>query len=160
MTGAMHRGVALAIALLASGCANWNVPSRLEGTFPGGGSLIPDASFALTPGTTIQLEKIVNWGLYAGIAYLVLDPLAPNWRIEQATFPDDQFHLSLQMKRYYAGGAGEARAVFHRRAKELARSGGFDGYDVVEYSEALESSLLGSQRVASGVIRLTGKRLG
>ena len=152
----MQRCVALAAAALVAGCGS----SRLEGTFPGGGSLIPDASLALTPSTTIQLDKLVNWGLYAGIAYLITDPLTPNWHIEQAGFPDDHFHLSLQMKRYYAGGAGEARAVFHRRAKELARSGGFDGYDVVEYSEELESSLLGSQRVASGVIRLTGKRLG
>lgn len=160
MMGSMRRCAAFSAVLLVAGCANVNVPSRLEGTFPGGGPLIPDASFALTPGTTIQLEKLVNWGLYVGIAYLITDPLAPNWHIEQAGFPDDHVHLSLQMKRYYTGGAGEARAVFHRRAKELARSGGFDGYDVVEYSEALESSVLGSQRVATGVIRLTGKRLG
>jgi hypothetical protein len=156
MTRIMQRYVALAAAALVAGCGS----SRLEGTFPGGGSLIPDASLALTPSTTIALDKVINWGVYAAVAYLITDPLTPNWHIEQAGFPDDHFHLSLQMKRYYAGGAGEARAVFHRRAKELARSGGFEGYDVVEYSEALESSLLGSQRVASGVIRLTGKRLG
>lgn len=145
-----------AVLLLASACS----ATRLEGTHPGGGPLIPETNFALTPGTTIQLEKLVNWGLYAGVAYLILDPWAPNWSIEQASFPDDHFHLSLQMKRYYAGGAGEARAVFHHRAKELARSGGFDGYEVVEYQESLESSVLGSQRSATGVIRLTGKRFG
>lgn len=154
---AMPRILALAAAaLLAGGCGS----SRLEGTFPGGGPLIPDASLHLTPGTTLVLDKVINWGVYAAVVYLVTDPLAPNWHIEQAGFPDDHFHLSLQMKRYYAGGAGEARAVFHRRAKELARSGGFAGYDVVEYQEALESSVLGSQRTASGVIRLSGKRIG
>jgi hypothetical protein len=152
----LRPGLALAAALLAAGCGS----SRLEGTFPGGGSLIPDASLALTPGTTIQLDKIVNWGLYAGVAYLVTDPLAPNWHIEEAGFPDDRVHLSLQMKRYYVGGAGEARTVFHRRAKELMRSGGFEGYDVLEYHEGIESSVLGSQRVATGVIRLTGRRSG
>jgi hypothetical protein len=152
----IRTGIALSVALLAAGCGS----SRLEGTFPAGGALIPDASFALTPGTTIQLEKLVNWGLYVGVAYLVLDPLAPNWHIEEAGFPDDQVHLSLQMKRYYAGGAGEARTVFHRRAKELMRSGGFEGYEVIEFHEGIESSVLGSQRVAAGVIRLTGRRLG
>ena len=35
------------------------------------------------------------------------------------------------------------------------RQGGYDGYQVVEYSEGLESSVLGSQRVSQGVIRLT-----
>lgn len=160
MTSVVHRCAALAVALLASGCANWNVPSRIEGAYPGGGPLVPDASFALSPSTTVQLEKLVSWGLYAGVAYLILDPWAPNWNIEQASFPDDHFHLSLQMKRYYSGGAGEARAVFHRRAKELARSGGFDGYEVIEYQESLESSVIGSQRSAMGVVRLTGKRFG
>lgn len=152
----MRRYAALAAVLLASGCSS----TRLEGTFPSSGSLIPATNFALTPGTTIELEKLVNWGIYAGVAYLILDPWAPNWDIEQASFPDDYYHLSMHMKRYYSGGAGEARAVFHRRARDLARAGGFDGYEVVEYQESLDSSVLGSQRSATGVIRLTGKRFG
>ena len=64
-------------------------------------------------------------------------------------------HFRMSMKRFYAGGAGEARVTFHRRAKELMRAGGFSAYEVVEYSEGLESSVLGSQRMAEGVIRLT-----
>ncbi len=61
----------------------------------------------------------------------------------------------MSMKRYYAGGAGEARQVFNRRAKELMRAGGFGGYEIVEYSEGMESSVLGAQRTVEGVIRLT-----
>jgi hypothetical protein len=98
---------------------------------------------------------MVFWGAYAGVAYLVLDPWAPNWEIEEAKFPGDRYKMSLHMKRFYAGGVGEARDVFHRRAKELMHAGGFDGYQVVQYSEGLESSVLGSQRVAEGVILLT-----
>jgi hypothetical protein len=45
--------------------------------------------------------------------------------------------------------------VFHQRAKDLMRQGGYNGYQVVEYSEGMESSVLGSQRVSQGVIRLT-----
>lgn len=134
---------ALAAALLASGCS----------------TIIPDSNIGLTPSTSIAVEKLVNWGAYVGVAYLVLDPLAPNWKVEETSFPDDQFHLVLHMKRYYTGGAGEARVVFHRRAQELMRSGGFGGYDVLEYQERLESSVLGAQRVATGVVRLTGRRL-
>ena len=128
--------------------------SSLSGALPAQGPLVPDTSLNLTSQVQIPLEKIVAWGLYAGAAWLILDPLAPNWEIEQASFPDRHYHLSLRMKRVYAGGAGEARVVFHQRAKDLMRQNGYDSYAVVEYSEGLESSVLGSQRVAQGVIQL------
>jgi hypothetical protein len=145
-----------ALAGLLSGCGamNYPGPSALDGNFPAQGPILPDTALNLTKSVQVPLEKIVNWGLYAGAAWLILDPLAPNWEIEQASFPERHFHLSLKMKRVYAGGAGEARVVFHQRAKDLMRQNGFDSYAVVEYSEGLESSILGSQRVARGVIQL------
>lgn len=103
---------------------------------------------------TYPLEKTVYWGAWVAIGYLILDPFAPNWEIVEARFPENHIHMQMSMKRYYAGGAGEARQTFHRRARELARTGGFAGYDVVEYSESLDSSVIGSQRKAEGVIRL------
>lgn len=144
---------------LLSGCGamNYPGPSALDGNFPAQGPILPDTALNLTKSVQIPLEKMVNWGLYAGAAWLILDPLAPNWEIEQASFPERHYHLSLKMKRVYAGGAGEARVVFHQRAKDLMRQNGFDTYAVVEYSEGLESSILGSQRVARGVIQLVRK---
>ncbi|MBI5900946.1 MAG: hypothetical protein HZB40_17210 [Rhodocyclales bacterium] len=148
---------ALALAGLLAGCGalNYPGPTALSGPIPAQGPLIPDATLNLSNQVHIPLEKIVSWGLYAGAAWLILDPLAPNWEIEQADFPDQYFHLSLKMKRVYAGGAGEARMVFHQRAKDLMRRNGYEGYSVVEYNEGLESSVLGSQRFARGVIHLT-----
>lgn len=137
-----------------SGCGG--LSSRLSGDIPRSGSIIPNTSFQVTPLLAIPLEKIVYWGAYAGAAYLILDPYAPNWDIEEAPLPKNQFHLALKMKRYYSGGAGEARSILHHRAKQLAQYGGFEGYELLEYNESLESSVLGSQRVARGVIRLTG----
>jgi hypothetical protein len=99
------------------------------------------------------LDKTVYWGAWAATAYLILDPLAPNWEIQEARFPENHVHFQLAMKRYYAGGAGEARVVFHRRAKELMRAGGFASYEVVEYSEGMESSMLGAKRMAEGIVR-------
>lgn len=138
-----------------AGCSNYPGRSGIEGLLPAQGPLVPDTTLNLGPGTMIALEKLVYFGAVAAAAYLVLDPRAPNWHIEEARFPGDHVHLSLAMKRYYAGGAGEARAVFGRRAQELARAGGFTGFEIVEYSEGMESSLLGAQRTATGVIRLT-----
>ncbi|HQR05003.1 MAG: hypothetical protein JSR19_04485 [Proteobacteria bacterium] len=108
----------------------------------------------MSPTTALPLEKIVYWGGVAAIAYYVIDPFQPNWSIEEAKFPEGRYHLSLQMKRYYAGGAGEARQAFQRRAQELALAAGAPGYDILEYSEGLDSSAIGSRRVAEGVIAL------
>ena len=129
----------------------------LPAQIPYAGSIIPSTIIQLTPALGIPLEKIVFWGAYAGAAYLILDPLSPNWDIEVAPFPENHFHLSLHMKRFYAGGAGEARVVFQRRAKELMKTGDYDSYQILEYTEGMESSVLGSQRTAEGVILLTKK---
>jgi len=151
---------AIVFACALGGCGTldgYPGPTSLSGNLPAAGPILPDTTLNLTNSIQISLEKMVFWGMYAGAAYLILDPLAPNWEIEQASFPESHYHLSLKMKRVYAGGAGEARVVFHQRAKDLMRQNGFDTYAVVEYSEGLESSILGSQRVARGVIQLVRK---
>jgi hypothetical protein len=142
--------MAACLALVA--CGSSSVKS-----IPSSGSIVPDYTFKLSPSVSVPLEKVVYWGLLAGAAYYVLDPLAPNWDIEEAPLGDNHVHLSLRMKRYYAGGAGEAQSHFHRRAKELARLNDFTGYKVLEYQESLDSSVIGSQRTATGVVVLTGK---
>lgn len=149
----MRRAPLLAglLAALAAGC------SSTAKTFPSSGSVIPNWSLQLGPGVNVGLDKIVYWGAYAGAAYLILDPLAPNWQIEEARLSDTRYHLALHMKRYYAGGAGEARVVFDRRARELVREREAAGYEVLEYSEGLESSVIGSRRTSTGVIRLLRK---
>jgi hypothetical protein len=143
----------LFLALLCCGLAGCSS----KGLTPTPSPIIADTTINLSKSVQIPLESLVGWGLYVGTAWLILDPLAPNWEIEQASFPDRHYHLSLKMKRVYTGGAGEARAVFHQRARDLMRENGFDGYTVVEYTEGLDSSVLGSQRVARGVIQLSRK---
>ncbi|MBL8490421.1 MAG: hypothetical protein JNM82_06540 [Rhodocyclaceae bacterium] len=145
----------LVLAAALGGCGGWEIPTRLDGNLPRQGSVIPDTNLQLTPSFGVTLERLIYWGGAAAVAYLVLDPLAPNWEIQEARFPGDHVHLAMQMKRYYSGGAGEARVVFHRRARQLMRDGGYDGYQVVEYNEGMESSVLGSKRVGEGVILLT-----
>ena len=148
-------------ALLAAaglcGCGGFAVPTHLDGSLPAKGSVVPNTTFQLLPSLGIPLEKMVYWGVYAGVAYLVIDPLAPNWSIEEAPLADDHIHLALKMKRFHMGGDGEARVVFQRRAKDLMQFGGFDAYQVMEYNESVESSVFGGQRLCEGVIRLTHK---
>jgi hypothetical protein len=149
----VRRFVALALTLLIAACGTTSekaLPSQSR-------TLLPNARLKVSPSISVAVEKVVIWGMLAGTAYLVLDPFAPNWRIEEAPLGDEYIHFDLRMKRYYSGGAGEARAVFDHRAKELMRLNGFDGYQVVEYSESLDSSVIGSQRTAEGVVRLIRK---
>lgn len=161
-------GVLCLLAALQAGCVtSTSTSSEIKGvganvtdvlsttanSIVGGGSLVPDATLMIGPSVSVPLEKLVYYGIWIGTAYMILDPLSPNWSIEEARFPENHVHFQLAMKRYYAGGAGEARVIFHRRAKELMRAGGFGSYEVLEYSEGMESSVLGSQRVAEGVVR-------
>lgn len=142
---------AIAATLVAAGC------SSISGEYPRSAPVIPTASIWLSEGYAVSLEKLV---IYAGIAvavFLVLDPLAPNWHMEQTHLPDDTYLFALRMKRFHSGGDGEARQVLHRRARELARSNGYSGYEVTRFEEALDSAMLGTQRTVEASIRLTGK---
>jgi hypothetical protein len=153
----MRSAIALIAALTLASCAGKPSVDLAQNYLPKRGTIIPNTVLKVSPTVSIPLEKLVYWGALVGTVYLVLDPLAPNWEIEEAPLGDEYIHFSLQMKRYYAGGAGEARALFHRRAKELMRLNEFDTYTVVEYTESLDSSMLGSQRKAEGVV-LLGKK--
>ncbi len=147
------RIAAIGLVLLLAAC------STTEKAIPSSGYLLPNAALKVSPSISVALDKVVIWGALAGAAYLVLDPLSPNWRLEETPMGDEHVHFSLRMKRYYAGGAGEARAILERRARDLAQLNGFDGFEIVHYRESLDSSVLGSQRAAEGVVRLTRKPL-
>lgn len=139
---------ALLAALLAAAC------SSLDRSLPSAtSSVIPDTKLRLTPGYTTTPEKLIYFAGAAYLAYVVLDPMAPNWTIEEAQLSEDTYYLGMKKMRTRPGGEGEARMVFRRRAEQLARAGGYAGYDIVSYSEGIQSELI-AQRVGEGVIQL------
>jgi len=148
----LEKRLCLVLVLTLAACG-----TATEKVIPATGTLLPNTLLKISPSYSVALDKVIGWAGLVGVAYLVLDPLSPNWHIEEAPLGDHYVHFSLKMKRYYAGGAGEAHEVFTRRAKELARLNGYSGYQVVEYTESLDSSIIGSRRTAEGVIQLTGK---
>jgi len=112
--------------------------------------LIPNRSLQISKSLSIPLE-----GLALGVAlYLVVDPLSPNWQVEESRIAADRFRIALRRKLFSSGGDGEASQVFNRRAEQLARDHGHAGYTILEFSEGIESALPVAQRVSSGVIRL------
>jgi hypothetical protein len=127
----------------ASGNVSYSVPAN---------PIIPDASVKLSPNIHFTLEEML-----IGLAiYYFIDPLSPNWQGELKRLSDNTFSISMRSKRFRStGGDGEAGRVFKRNAEQIVRAGGFAGYDVLAYSEGIESELIGAYRVAEGTIRVS-----
>lgn len=144
----MKRALTL-LALLAGGFS-----AGCSSTPSGGAPLIPDKSIRLTSSTSLPLSGIAGGALAVAAIYVIYDPLAPNWEIEETRLSEDSFRLSLRMKRYHTGGAGESMQIVRRRAQQLQNELGYGSYDLLEFSEGIESQTLGARRVAEGTIRL------
>ena len=89
-----------------------------------------------------------------GLAYVIYDPLAPNWEIETTRVSEDVFRMQFFMKRFHSGGDGEASHIFRRNARRIAQAAGYDDYQVLRYEEGIESATLASRRFGEGEIRL------
>jgi hypothetical protein len=113
-------------------------------------TLIPNQTLQLTRSIGLSAENMV----LGAALYWAVDPLAPNWQLEQVPLGADRVRIALRKKRFTSGGDGEAAQVFARRAEQVARDGGYAGYTVMEYTEGIESTLPVAQRVAQGVVRL------
>src|SRR5690606_28786345 len=106
---ALHKASVLGIAAaLLAGCSSTDGPKPV---------LIPNKELQISRSLAIPAEGIV----LATIVYYVVDPLAPNWRIEQHDLGGHRYAFTLRKKRFAAGGDGEASQVFQRRVDALAR---------------------------------------
>lgn len=135
--------------LLVAGCSS---------TGSAGSSIIPNKAIQLTANTSISLANLATAAVVAAAVYIVYDPLAPNWEIEESRLNDDTYRFSLKMKRYHTGGAGESIQILKRRASQLQYEQGFGSYQIVEYTEGIDSQTIGARRVAEGVVRLVQRQ--
>jgi hypothetical protein len=136
-------GIPAAALLLLAGCTG------IEGV-SGRNLIIPPDALPLTRSLTIPVESIAA----AAVLYVVIDPLAPNWQIEQMQLSDSQYRIALRKKRFTTGGDGEAMPAFYRRAEQLVRDRGGARYRIVEFSEGVDSAVPIAQRVAQGVVEI------
>lgn len=142
------------VLMMAAGVA-------LAGCSSTGGSaspLIPDKAIHLTAKTSVSLSTLATVAVVAAAIYVVYDPLAPNWEIEESRLNDDTYRFSLKMKRFHTGGSGESMQIFKRRAGTLQHEQGFAGYQILEYTEGIESQTIGARRVAEGTIKLVQRQ--
>lgn len=135
--------------------------SMLAGCSSAGGSgssLIPDKVIQLTANTSVSLSTLAAGALIIGAIHFYYDPLAPNWEIEESRLNDDTYRFSMKMKRYHTGGAGESMQVLKRRASQIQYEQGFAGYQILEYTEGIDSQTIGARRMAEGVIKLVQRQ--
>jgi len=123
-----------------------------------GSSLIPNKTLQLTANTSVSLASLAAAAVVGAAIYVVYDPLAPNWEIEESQLNEDTYRLSLKMKRFHTGGAGESIQILKRRATQLQYEQGFGGYQILEYTEGIDSQTIGARRVGEGVIRMVQRK--
>jgi hypothetical protein len=83
------------------------------------------------------------------------------WEVEDRLIAPDTYRLTVKQGKFKAGGQGEARQYFQRRAEDIAAVQGCTGYTTLEYNESLTSDILSiSQRVTEGVIRCERNKAG
>jgi len=135
----------LVVAALA-GCKSIDGPSP---------SLIPNKEVTISRSLSIPLETLV----VAAVVVVVVDPLAPNWHIEQQALGAGRYAFALKKKRFTTGGDGEARLVLDRRIAQIARERGYSGHVLLDYTEGIQSDMPIAQRVAHAVVEFTGPPL-
>jgi hypothetical protein len=139
----MRRTVlALPLAAILAGC--------------GSQTLIPDEKLAISPNFQPSVEGVIYTVLAGVVAYYVIEPTAPNWEVKAEQIDDTRVAISLRKKRFSAGGDGEARDLFQRKAQALADDNGFQGFTVISYGEGIDSETTYARRVSRGVVRLVG----
>ena len=128
-------------------------------SIPSSGSLLPNATVQVGPTIAYSVEQIAVAGAAAALLYVVYDPLAPNWSIEEKPLADDTYYLALRAKSFRTGGDGEAIQIIKRRALQLQREKGYAGYRILDYSEGIESSTPLTRRVSEGTVQLVKAQL-
>jgi hypothetical protein len=136
-------GFALGLALTSAGC------STLEGS-ASSSAIIPNQSLNISHSLHLSLESIAAGALL----FVIVDPLAPNWRIEQTRLGENRFRIALKKKRFTTGGDGEVMPAFNRRAEQIAIEFGSSQYRIVEFTEGIDSAVPIAQRVAQGIIEI------
>lgn len=136
----LRSAAALGAIALVAGCKSIEGPSPV---------LIPNRALELSRSVSIPADTIA----LAAVAYMIVDPLAPNWQVEQHDLGRGRYVIAMRKKRFATGGDGESVHIFRRRIDQIARERGFGDYEVIEFSEGIESNVPIAQRVSRGVVQ-------
>jgi hypothetical protein len=119
--------------------------------------IIPDETVKLTSTMSFTAADVVMTGAVVGLAYLIIDPLAPNWDIHETKLSDTRYRIDMRKKRITTGGDGESIDLFHRQAEHIAANAKAPGYLVLSWNEGVESQFPIARRWSRGVIELAAQ---
>jgi len=129
--------------LSLSGCDTVPNKPTSSGQFGFTGAMLT-TPYSMVPG--------VNPVIVGAAAAATINALLPTWSLQDAAIGQDKYRISLKKKTFSSGGDGEAEQLFKYRAEQIATTHGYAGYQILEFTEGLHSGLLGTQRVAQGII--------
>lgn len=138
----------LGLCILAGALAGCNtVPNQptSSGTF-GVTAQMMTLPYSMVPG----INPII---LGAGTS-AIINSLLPTWSLEDMPIGGDRYRIFLRKKTFSSGGDGEAAQLFKYRAEQITGSRGYYGYQILEFTEGLDSGLMGTQKVAQGIIQI------
>ena len=110
------------------------------------------------PSTALGFSGAIASPTQAALLYIIYDPLAPNWSIQEQVLSADTYHFALRAKSFRTGGDGEAIQIVKRRALQLQRDKGYADYRILDFTEGVESSTPFTHRVSEGTIQLVKVR--
>lgn len=116
--------------------------------------IIPDETIELTATQSYPLSDVLGVAAIAAIAWYVVDPLAPNWKVMEGRSADNRWHIDMRKKNFTTGGDGEAIELLHRHAAKLAELQGYRRYQILSYKEGVQSDIPFAHRWARGEIEL------
>ena len=136
----MNRSVVLSAALsvLLAGCD----------------PIIPSQTIHVTETLSYSYAQVIAAAAVIGVTYYVVDPLAPNWAIEQTKVDEKRYRIEMRKKRVTTGGDGESIDLFHRQAEQIVAEMGSPGYTILAWNEGVESVFPIARRWSRGVIQL------
>jgi hypothetical protein len=142
---AIMRCAALLCMLPLAGCSS-------SATNP----VIPAETIYLTETISFTLADALFWGAVIGATWYVVDPLAPNWDVRYTKVADNRYRLEMKKKNFTTGGDGEAIELARRQGEKFAELQGYQRYQIVAWTEGVQSDMPIAYRWARGTVELQG----
>jgi hypothetical protein len=116
--------------------------------------IIPDEAIELTATQSYSYADVLGVAAIAVVTWVVVDPLAPNWEVKEGRTADNRWRIAMRKKNFTTGGDGEAVELLHRHAARLAETQGYRRYQIVTFTEGVQSDVPFAHRWARGEIEL------
>jgi hypothetical protein len=122
------------------------------------GALFLPMIFACASGkgrVEVMLDSIKPIDVLAvvGVAHMVYEVGGRSvWEAETSSAGANLYRITLKRNRFANSGDGEAPLLFKRHAERVAASQSCTDYRIVEFQERYDSLLIGTQRIAEGLI--------